>query len=176
MAKKKILREFVGYLVVIVSAVAVSLTIRIFIFEPFIVPTPSMEPTLLSEDKVIVNKLSYKFGSVQRGDLVVFHSPVERQKDLVKRAVGLPGDSIKLTENGEVFINSILLEEEYIALDANIVYSNETFELSSGEYFVMGDNRNNSLDSRYFGPIRQENIFGKLVVIYWPPHRIKRIL
>jgi len=175
MTKKNILKEFIGYLVVVVAAVAFSLTVRIFVFEPYIVPTPSMEPVLLVEDKVIVNKLAYRFGEVERGDLVVFHSPVEQGKELVKRAIGLPGDEVTLTTEGNIYINGTLLDEEYIAQDAGIVYENKTLILSSDEFFVMGDNRNNSLDSRYFGPIKEKDIFGKLVFIYWPPQRIKRL-
>lgn len=85
MTKKNKLKEFLGYLIVVVIAVAFSLTLRTFIFEPFIVPTPSMEPTLLVGDKVIVNKLSYRWGKIGRGDLVVFYSPTEPGKELVKK-------------------------------------------------------------------------------------------
>ncbi|MGM0364962.1 MAG: signal peptidase I [Actinomycetota bacterium] len=175
MTKKNLLKEFVSYLVVIVAAVAFSLIIRIFIFEPYIVPTPSMEDVLLIEDKVIVNKLAYRFGSVEREDLVVFHSPTESGKELVKRAIGLPGDEITLTNEGRIYVNGELLDEGYVTANSEIIYENKTVVLSSDEYFVMGDNRNNSLDSRYFGPIREKDIFGKLVFIYWPPQRIKRL-
>lgn len=174
MTKKRAFREFISYLVVIMIAVAFSLTIRIFVFEPFVVPTPSMEPALLVEDKVIVNKLSYRFAQVKRGDLVVFRSPTGEGKDLVKRAVGLPGEEITLTLDGEVYVNGHLLYEEYV-LDSNTVYNDDSIILSDDEFFVLGDNRNNSLDSRFFGPVDQKEIFGKLVIIYWPPHRIKKV-
>lgn len=175
MTKKNKLKEFLGYLIVVVIAVAFSLTLRTFIFEPFIVPTPSMEPTLLVGDKVIVNKLSYRWGKIGRGDLVVFYSPTEPGKELVKRAIGLPGEEITLTTEGQILINGQNMEENYFTPPSNTSYQNQTIILGQEEYFVMGDNRQNSLDSRYFGPIPKSIIFGKLVFIYWPPNRLRAI-
>ncbi|MCG9478817.1 MAG: signal peptidase I [Actinomycetia bacterium] len=175
MGQKKIVKEFLGYLVVVIAAVAISLTIRIFVFEPFIVPTPSMEPTLLVGDKVIVNKLAYRFGEISRGDLVVFNSSAEPEKELVKRAIGLPGEEVTLTNEGQIIINGQPIEETYLVHDNSGSYQNQTYKLGPDQYFVMGDNRKNSLDSRYFGPILNTDIFGELVIIYWPPSRIKHL-
>jgi len=168
---KKVAQEVIGYFIAIVSAVIVAILIRIFIFEPFIVPTPSMEPTLIVGDKVIVNKLSYKMGSLARGDIIAFHSTTEDEKELVKRAIAIEGDEIVLTSEGEIFVNGERIEEGYLQSGQNISYLNQTIIVGEDEVFVMGDNRNNSFDSRYFGMIHEEDIFGEFLIIYWPPSR-----
>jgi len=165
-------KEFLSYFFIIILAVIFSISVRIFIFEPFIIPTPSMEPTLLIGDKVIVNKLAYKMNSVKRGDIVVFHSSV-LGKDLVKRAIALEGDKITLTDNGNIYINGKKITEDYLSEDYNITYNNQTLIIEKGKVFVMGDDRNNSYDSRYFGPIPKEEIFGKVVFIYLPLSRLR---
>ena len=167
---KGIFREFLIYILIVVVAVISAVLIRVFILEPFIVPTPSMEPNLKVGDKVIVNKLAYKLGNIERGDIVAFHSPME-EKDLVKRAVGVEGDEITLTTEGEIFINGEKNIENYLPAGQNISYLNQTVIVGKNEIFVMGDNRNNSFDSRFFGTISEEDVFGKFLLIYWPPSR-----
>ena len=168
---KRVAREILGYIIAIVSAVIVAVLIRIFIFEPFIVPTPSMEPTLLVGDKVIINKLAYKFGEVKNGDIIAFHSTTEGEKELVKRAIAVEGDKIVLTSEGEIFVNSEKVIEDYIQTEQNLSYLNQEFTVGPDEIFVMGDNRNNSFDSRYFGMVPEENVFGEFLIVYWPPSR-----
>lgn len=168
--KRKILKEFLVYTVIVLAAVISATLIRVFVFEPFVVPTPSMEPKLKVGDKVIINKLAYKFGPVKKGDIVAFHSPIEK-KDLVKRVIAIEGDEIVLTTEGEIFINGEKIVENYLPDDQNISYINQTLVVSENEVFVMGDNRNNSFDSRFFGTIPEDDIFGKFVIIYWPPSR-----
>jgi len=119
-AKKVRTRSILGYFIAIISAVAVAIFIRVFIFEPFIVPTPSMEPTLMVGDRVIVNKLAYRFGSISRGDIIAFHSTTEDGKELVKRAIAIEGDEIVLTSEGEVFMNGERIEERYLPDGQNI--------------------------------------------------------
>jgi len=167
---KKILKEFLVYAIIILAAVISAISIRIFIFEPFIVPTPSMEPKLEIGDKVIINKLAYKLGPIKRGDIAAFHSPIE-EKDLVKRVIAIGGDEITLTSEGEIFINEEKITEDYLPEGKNIFYINQTVVINEGEVFVMGDNRNNSFDSRFFGTIPENDVFGKFVIIYWPPSR-----
>ncbi len=169
--KKNIFREFLGYLIVAVIAVVFSIILRIFVIEPYIVPTPSMAPTLLVGDRVIVNKLEYKFGPVERGDIVAIFSPLEK-KNLVKRVIGLPGEEVSFTEEGELFIDGTLLEEDYLPDGVYPSYASDLFEVKDGQYFVMGDNRNNSADSRVFGPISLDKVFGKVIFIYGPFSRI----
>jgi signal peptidase I len=168
---KKITREVIGYLIAIISAVILAVLIRTFIFEPFIVPTPSMESTLMVGDKVIINKLSYNFTDVERGDIIAFHSPTEEDKELVKRAIAVEGDEISLTSEGEIFINGERLDEDYLPDGQDIKYLNQVITVGEDEVFVMGDNRNNSFDSRFFGNIGEDKIFGEFVIIYWPPSR-----
>ncbi len=168
--KNKVFKEFLIYVIVVLAAILSATLIRFFIIEPFIVPTPSMEPSLNVGDKVLINKLSYKFSSVGRGDIVAFHSPIE-EKDLVKRVIAVEGDEITLTSEGEIYINGEKIIEEYLAGSQDISYINQTLEIGHNEVFVMGDNRKNSLDSRFFGTVPEEDIFGKFVIIYWPPSR-----
>ncbi len=167
---KTILKELLGYSIIIITAVILATMVRIFMFEPFIVPTPSMEPTLKVGDKVIINKMAYKFTSFKRGDVIAFHSPLE-DRDLVKRAIAIEGDEIILTSEGEIFINGEKITEDYLPADQTISYINQTVVIGEDEIFVMGDNRNNSFDSRFFGTIPEDEIFGEFMVIYWPPSR-----
>ena len=168
---KKVTQEILGYIIAIVSAVIVAVLIRIFIFEPFIVPTPSMEPKLMVGDKVIINKLAYRLGEVEKGDIVAFHSTTEDKKELVKRAMAVEGDTIMLTSEGEIYVNGEKVTEYYLQPGQEISYLNQEVSVGEDEIFVMGDNRNNSYDSRYFGMIPEENVFGELLSVYWPPSR-----
>ncbi len=125
----------------------------------------SMEPNLHHDERVIVDKVSFLFGKPQRGDVVVF-SLDNQPKDYIKRVVGLPGETIEVA-NGIVYIDGRPLEEPYIAPSTDRPYLAR--RLGDGEYFVMGDNRGNSSDSRSFGPIHLGNIVGRAWIIYWPP-------
>lgn len=165
-------REFLGYLIVAVIAALFSIIIRIFVIEPFIVPTPSMSPTLLVGDKVIVNKLAYKFSDINRGDIIAFYSSIEDEKGITKRVIALEGETIYIDPDGDIYIDDQILEEPYLPDNVIENYQESTIILGEDEYFVMGDNRNNSADSRFFGPIDEETVFGKVVFIYGPINRI----
>lgn len=125
----------------------------------------SMRPTLEDGEFLLVNKTEYFFGDVQRGDIVVFHFPLNPDEDLIKRVIGLPGDKV-MVENNLVSVNGQQLDEPYIA-DAPM-YSGEWL-VAEGHLFVLGDNRNNSNDSKDWGLLPMENVVGKAVLIYWPP-------
>lgn len=125
----------------------------------------SMVPTLQDGEFVLVNKLSYKFGEVSRGDIIVFHYPLNPNEDLIKRVIGLPGDMVKV-QDGHVYVNDIMLNETYIADAPN--YASD-WQVPLDNFFVLGDNRNNSSDSHSWGLLPREKIVGKAVVIYWPP-------
>lgn len=125
----------------------------------------SMVPTLQDGEFVLVNKLSYKFDDVARGDIIVFHFPVNPEEDLIKRVIGLPGDTVSV-QDGQVYVNGTMLNETYIA--AAPTYTSE-WQVPEENYFVLGDNRNNSSDSHSWGLLPAEKIVGKAVVIYWPP-------
>lgn len=127
----------------------------------------SMEPTLKSGEFVIVNKLAYRFGTPQTGDVVVFHYPRDPEQEYIKRIIGLPGDRVRVT-NGQVFINDQAIYEPYIA--AAPAYESE-WVVPPDSLFVLGDNRNNSSDSHNWGAVPMENVIGKAVVVYWPPEK-----
>jgi len=169
--KKNIFKEFLGYFIVAIIAAVFSITLRIFIIEPYIVPTPSMTPTLLVSDKVIVYKLEYKIKHVKRGDIIAFFSPLEK-KNLVKRVIGLENEEITLKRNGDVLINDKIISEPYLPDNISASYEDKTYIIGKNEIFVMGDNRNNSADSRVFGPLSLDNVFGKVIFIYSPFSRI----
>jgi len=128
---------------------------------------PSMEPNLHQGQFLVVNKLAYRLGKVQRGDIVVFHYPNAPQRDLIKRVVGLPGDRLEIVR-GQVWINGQPLDEPYVLEPGS--YSHPTTVIEPDRVFVMGDNRNNSNDSRRWGSLPIRSIVGKPVLCYWPPH------
>ncbi len=125
----------------------------------------SMRPTLDDGQYVLVNKMAYRSELPGYGDIVVFHFPVNPDKDFIKRVVGLPGDEVNII-NGEVTVNGNLLDEPYIAASPQYV---GTWIVPQGQLFVLGDNRNNSSDSHSWGAVPMDNIIGKAVLVYWPP-------
>lgn len=125
----------------------------------------SMNPTLRDGEFVLVNRLAYQFGEVQRGDIIVFRYPRDPEQDLIKRVIGLPGDEIVI-EGGAVSVNGEILNEPYIA--AAPAYSGR-WQVPEGSLFVLGDNRNDSSDSHSWGLLPEDNVIGKAVLIYWPP-------
>lgn len=125
----------------------------------------SMLPTLQDGEFVLVNKLSYRFGEVDRGDIIVFHFPMNPDEELIKRVIGLPGDYLRVTNN-QVILNGQTLNEPYIA--EHPLYEGE-WKVPDGYLFVLGDNRNDSSDSHSWGLLPLEKVVGKAVVIYWPP-------
>ncbi len=125
----------------------------------------SMIPTLVSGERVIVNRLSYKFGSPQRGDIIVFHYPRNPAEEYIKRVIGLPGDEVEV-RNGEVYVNGQQLDESYLKVRTNYV---GTWRVPAGQLFVLGDNRNNSSDSHEWGTVPMSYVVGKAILVYWPP-------
>jgi signal peptidase I len=124
----------------------------------------SMEPSLYDGQFVVVNKLSYRWQDPIRGDIVVFHYPLEPNRRFIKRVIGLPGDIVNI-HSGEIFVNDTIVDEPYIAEDPT--YDGE-WRLGPNEVFVLGDNRNWSSDSHKWGPLPIEEIIGKAVLVYWP--------
>jgi signal peptidase I len=133
----------------------------------------SMVPTLQDGEFVLVNRLAYQMGTHQRGDIIVFHHPSgQKQEDLIKRVIGLPGDRIR-AENGSIYVNDVQLKEAEYTKDPP-AYTGE-WVVPDGQLFVLGDNRNNSSDSHQWGFVQYDDIVGKAVVIYWPINQVKLI-
>ncbi len=168
--KKGPLRDFAETVLI---ALVIALLIRTFIFQPFYVPTTSMVPTLKVNDRIIVNEIGLRFGSVERGDVMVFKYPLDPELNYVKRIIGMPGDTLEIREHG-VYINGELLEEPYLPED----FSYSPFgpvDVPQGSFFTMGDNRPFSQDSRSWGFVPEENMVGEAVLIYWPFSSMGRI-
>lgn len=125
----------------------------------------SMEPSLHHNELILVNRLAYQFGEPARGDVVVFRFPRDPEQEYIKRIIGLPGDTIEIRDH-QVFVNGILLEEPYIAAPTN---QSGVWTVPEDRYFVLGDNRNDSSDSRAWGTVPEEYLIGKAIFIYWPP-------
>ena len=181
--KKSSTRNAVEWVAVIAGALLIAVIVRTFIFQTFWIPSPSMATTLVKDDRVLVNKLSYKFHDPRRGDVIVFERPPNEEgniKDLIKRVIGLPGDRVSIMD-GKVSINGKVLDEPYthglptepkIGCGPGVTTGIDTkqgFTVPEGHLFVMGDNRINSLDGRCFGPIDEDLVVGRAFVIIWPP-------
>jgi signal peptidase I len=139
---------------------------------------PSMEPGLQSEQGVIVNQLAYFFGAPSRGDVIVFHPPISPSEEYIKRIIGIPGDTIALTDT-TVTVNGVDLKEPYVnPADTGPNENGQVIpptKLGPGEYWVMGDNRGDSIDSRAFGAVPRQNMVGKAEMVVWPLTAIHRI-
>ena len=161
------LREIIESIVI---AVILAVVIRMFIIEPFYIPSGSMEPTLLINDRIIVSKVSYYFNEPERGDIVVFKYPKDPERNFVKRLIGKPGEVIELRDS-KLYVDGKQVAQNF--LPPGLEYPDYgPIKVPEGQYFMLGDNRNNSEDSRYWGTLPEENIIGKAVVIYWPLNRI----
>ncbi|GBF79304.1 signal peptidase I [Aphanothece sacrum] len=158
----------------VATAAILAFGIRTFVAEARYIPSSSMEPTLQINDRLIIEKLSYRFQEPQRGDVVVFNptQALEAQNfhdAFIKRVIGLPGETIEV-KAGHVYVNGQRISEKYISEDPNYNYGPVT--VSQGEYLVLGDNRNNSYDSHYWGFVPKEKIIGKAFVRFWPFNRL----
>ena len=163
---------FFEFLIILVVAFALVFgVVRPFIVEAFWIPSESMVPTLEVGDRVLVNKFIYRFTEPERGDVVVFKSVEGTGEDLIKRVVGLPGDTIAVRD-GTLFVNGEPQNEPYLnkAVPDNSFYA--PTQVPEGNVFAMGDNRTNSADSRVFGFLPKENIEGEAFLRFWPPGRI----
>jgi signal peptidase I len=147
--------------------------VRTFLFENYRVVGRSMEPTLQNDQFLVVSKLDYRLHTPQRGDIIVFRDPQHQDRKLIKRIIGLPGDVVEIS-NGAVSINGYLLDEPYI--DSPSRYTEAPLPVPDGQYFVLGDNRNNSSDSHAWGTLPADLIVGKAWLSYWPPATWGRIL
>ncbi len=170
----KILLNFImDTLETIVFIGTLYIVVYLYLFFPNAVQGASMEPTLHTGDRLITSKVAYKFHEVERGDIVVVQSPNNPDINLIKRVIGLPGETI-MVKDGAVYINNAVLEN-FLTVETDLwsdsfLHEGIPYEIGEDYYFVMGDNRPRSLDSRAFGPIPRSSIVGEAIYRYYPPH------
>ena len=151
----------------IVISAAVSILIITFLYQPVRVEGTSMLPRLEDHDRLFINKFVYRISSIHRGDVVVFHYPRDPEKSYIKRVIAVPGDRISI-ERGRVYLNGRLQHEAYVPDEYRDTRSMAETVVPEDAYFMMGDHRSISSDSREFGPVDRELIYGKAVFVYWP--------
>ena len=175
------LRGFLEWISVIGVALAVAIVIRVFLLQQFYISGPSMETTMFSDNRVLVNKLAYRLGEIDRGDVVVFDRAIPngneiQHDDLIKRVIALGGETVSISKC-VVFIDGVELPEPYLPkrdtemtdpADRCSTVDMEAIVLETDEIFLMGDNRPQSFDSRMFGPIKKDLIIGQAFVLLWP--------
>jgi len=163
--------------VVVVAALVVAVLLRLFVVQVFYVPSTSMQPTLKPGDRIVVDKLSFDLHSIATGDIIVFKRPPTEHcggppvPDLVKRVIGLPGERISSRGN-TVLINGKVLPEPWLPKDTPLGPPIPPTLVPANSYYVLGDNRADSCDSRYWGPVKRSLIVGKVVAIMWPPSQL----
>jgi len=167
MSEKKVGNEILEWVVTIAAAVLVALFINNFIIVNATVPTSSMEETIMSNDRVIGLRLAYKSSDPERGDIVIFRFPDDEKILYIKRIIGMPGDTVEIHDGG-VYIDGSLLDEPYLKVTTEGEFG--PYTVPEGQYFMMGDNRNNSADSRFWNNtfLERDKIVGKAILRYWP--------
>ena len=157
-------------------SVLIAVILIVFIYQPVKVEGTSMMPTLTDQERIFINKFTYHFGlgEIQRGDMVVFWFPLDPQKSYIKRVIGIPGDVVRI-DAGQVYVNEKALAEEYVPDEYRDRVSYEEHRVPPGQYFVLGDHRSSSSDSRTWGFVGREAIYGKAVFVYWPLDKMGRI-
>ena len=157
----------------IAISVVLAVILIVFIYQPVKVEGTSMMPGLTDQERIFINKYTYKLGtgSISHGDLVVFHYPYDPSQSYIKRIIGLPGDYIEICE-GDVYLNGAKLEEPYVPAEYRDHVSKSKERIPMDHYFVLGDHRSSSNDSRVWGFVERKEIYGKAVFVYWPPAKI----
>jgi signal peptidase I len=150
----------------VISLVA-SVLIIVFLYQPVRVEGTSMLPVLEDQDRLFINKMAYRVGDIQRGDVVVFLYPRDHSKSYIKRVIALPGDNLRI-DHGQVYVNGARVAEPYVPSRFTDDRSQPGMVVPAHEYFVMGDHRSISSDSRDFGPVDRELVYGKAAFVYWP--------
>ena len=148
-------------------SVVLAVIVILFLYQPVKVEGTSMMPTLDDQERIFINKFVYHFASIDRGDTIVFWFPGDPSKSYIKRVIGVPGDTIAV-DRGTVVVNGHALEEDYVPQEYRDDNSMRAEQIPSGEYFVLGDHRSSSNDSRAWGLVPRRFIYGKAVFIYWP--------
>jgi len=146
---------------------AASVLIITFLYQPVRVEGTSMLPRLEDQDRLFINKFAYHFGAIERGDVVVFHYPLNPQLSYIKRIVAIPGDRLRI-DRGQVYVNGAPLAEPYVPEEFRDERSFDPIVIPKDQYFVLGDHRSIASDSREFGTVKRDLIYGKATFIYWP--------
>jgi signal peptidase I len=155
----------------LVVSVVISGFIIIFLYQPVRVEGTSMLPMLEDQDRLFINKIAYRVGEIHQGDVVVFQYPRDHAKSYIKRVIALPGDDLRI-EHGRVYVNNTRLKESYVPNRFTDDRTEPEIVLPPNEYYVMGDHRSISSDSRDFGPVDRNLIYGKAVFVYWPMEQV----
>lgn len=175
---------FLDTIETIVIAAAIFVIVYLFLVQPHQIRGVSMVPTFQDREYILTDKISYRFSSPERGDVIVFQAPKDHELDFIKRIIGLPGEKIKI-QNGNVFVyndkfsNGLQVSEPYTSdpytSPGDYAKEGEVIIIGSDQYFVMGDNRPRSSDSRFWGLVSRKEIIGKAWLRYWPLNKIKLI-
>jgi signal peptidase I len=152
-------------------AVLGALVIVVFLYQPVRVEGTSMLPELVDQERIFVNKFVYRVGEIERRDIVVFHYPLDPSRSYIKRVIGIPGDVVEI-RRGELWLNGERIQEDYVPSEYYDARTYGPYRIEAGAYFVMGDHRDRSNDSRMWGPVPEDNIYGKAVFRYWPVARL----
>lgn len=163
-----------GWMRDIIISLAVSVFIIVFLYQPVKVEGTSMMPTLADQERVFINKFVYKLEPIHRGDVVVFRYPRDISKSYIKRVVAVPGDRVRI-EDGVLYVNEVRLPEAYVPEDYWDTRSYPETLIPKHAYFLLGDHRNLSNDSRDFGPVDERYIYGKAVFGYWPFEKLGKL-
>jgi signal peptidase I len=155
----------------ILLAFAIAIFIVIFVVQPVKVEGTSMQPRLVDQERIFVNRFIYRFQQIHRGDVVVFWYPRDRTKSFIKRVLGVPGDKVEI-RSGTVYVNNARLKEPYLSPAFRDHKSLRPVMVPPGHYFVLGDHRNSSNDSRSWGFVARDLIYGKAIFSYWPISRV----
>jgi signal peptidase I len=160
----------------IAISIVLAVVLIVFIYQPVKVEGTSMMPGLTDQERIFINKYTYKLGadSIAREDLVVFHYPYDPSQSYIKRIIGLPGDKVEILD-GTVFVNGQKLDEPYVPAEYRDHVSIPKQTVPREHYFVLGDHRSSSNDSRVWGFVDRQEIYGKAVFVYWPPDKIGRV-
>lgn len=167
--QRSTLSSIAGWIRDLFISVILAILVILFLYQPVKVEGTSMMPALVDQERIFINKFVYKWGigNVERGDMVVFWFPGDPTKSYIKRVIGLPGDTIEV-DNGAVIVNGRRLEESYVTDEYRDRQSMSPFKVQPDEFFVLGDHRSSSNDSRSWGTVPRRYIYGKAVFIYWP--------
>ena len=158
----------------LVVSLALSAFVIIFLYQPVKVEGTSMWPGLEDQERIFINKFVYHLEPIERGDIVVFHYPRDPSKSYIKRVIGTAGDHVRIID-GTVFVNGVALSEPYVPEDYGDTRSMHEVVVPADSYFVLGDHRSMSNDSREFGAVERKYIYGKAVFVYWPMEKLGRL-